>query len=125
MTEVKMLMPELPEGYEYTGEYRTVMAGEDYLPVQTVEGYPTVCTWGNSGAHSYDSYAVVRKVRWRAKQGENYWFITDVMGVLRDVDCRSIKSNGLYSTHNYFETCEEANAASKAILDLLKNRCAK
>ncbi len=57
MVKVEMELPELPEGYEYTGEYRPARADEWYMD-------------GNDElSQSYDttmgSYLIVRKSKWR------------------------------------------------------------
>lgn len=35
MPEIKMNMPELPDGYEYTGEYRDAESGEYYVDLNS------------------------------------------------------------------------------------------
>ncbi len=57
MVKVEMELPELPEGYEYTGEYRPARADEWHMD-------------GNDElSQSYDttmgSYLIVRKSKWR------------------------------------------------------------
>jgi hypothetical protein len=86
MLEVKMNMPEPPEGYEYTGEYRQAKKGETVL--SRMVDKDILCTRGITGG----SYPILRKVHrepelvyymgrsgaW--KTGEHNWRPEDIIG---------------------------------------------
>lgn len=46
--------------------------------------------------------------RWRAEEGEEYYFLSDLGEILSANDCRDKSDNFLYNTDNYFKTVEEA-----------------
>ena len=58
-----------------------------------------------------------KKKRWRAEEGEIYWFIdTDFSGKVRDLwDQRSTDENVRYNLGNYFKTKEEAEKVKEEL----------
>lgn len=57
MVKVEMELPELPEGYEYTGEYRPARADEWHMDGNDELSQSYETTMG--------SYLIVRKSKWR------------------------------------------------------------
>lgn len=66
---------------------------------------------------------VVEDVRWRAKKGEPYYFLTfaafNVFNAIRERNSELDDAN--YNKCNYFKTEEAARIAGNQILELLKN----
>lgn len=56
--------------------------------------------------------------RWRAEEGEKYYFLSDLGEILSANDCRDKSDNFLYNTDNYFKTKEEAEFRKKQLLYL-------
>ena len=58
-----------------------------------------------------------KEKRWRAEEGEIYWFIdTDFSGKVRDLwDQRSTDENVRYNLGNYFKTKEEAEKVKEEL----------
>ncbi len=58
--KVSMELPELPEGFEYTGEYRKVMSGDYYLDLRN-----KVSQWESDFVCTFE-YPIIRKCEvWR------------------------------------------------------------
>ena len=56
--------------------------------------------------------------RWRAEEGEKYYFLSDLGEILSAIDCRDKSDNFLYNTDNYFKTEEEAEFRGQQLLYL-------
>ena len=54
--------------------------------------------------------------RWRAEEGEEYYFLSDLGEILSAIDCRDKSDNFLYNTDNYFKTVEEAEFRIRKLL---------
>lgn len=54
--------------------------------------------------------------RWRAEEGEEYYFLSDLGEILSAIDCRDKSDNFLYNTDNYFKTEEGAEEYRKKLL---------
>ena len=54
--------------------------------------------------------------RWRAEEGEKYYFLSDLGEILSANDCRDKSDNFLYNTDNYFKTEEGAEEYRKKLL---------
>lgn len=54
--------------------------------------------------------------RWRAEEGEEYYFLSDLGEILSANDCRDKSDNFLYNTDNYFKTVEEAEFRIRKLL---------
>lgn len=54
--------------------------------------------------------------RWRAEEGEKYYFSSDLGEILSANDCRDKSDNFLYNTDNYFKTEEGAEEYRKKLL---------
>lgn len=54
--------------------------------------------------------------RWRAEEGEEYYFLSDLGEILSAIDCRDKSDNFLYNTDNYFKTVEEAEFRTRKLL---------
>lgn len=63
----------------------------------------------------------VEKSRWRAKEGENYYYITD-NGVICGIDDGFNIDNNRYASGNYFKTTSEAEKYAEKIKKLLIER---
>ena len=114
MTKITVDLPPAPEGYEYTGEYRNALSGEPFL--------------GHSGAIRHTgktayAYLILRKVQWRAREGEPYFFFSLSSGRRCLVSEALETSFGLddiqHASGNYFKTREEAEEKAKAVYQLL------
>lgn len=59
--------------------------------------------------------------RWRAKEGEQYWFICGwYLDVFETTDCYEIFNKRQYDSGNYFKTKNEAQAKLEKIKQILK-----
>ena len=56
--------------------------------------------------------------RWRAEEGEKYYFLSDLGEILSANDCRDKSDNFLYNTDNYFKTEEGAEFRRQQLLYL-------
>ena len=56
--------------------------------------------------------------RWRAEEGEEYYFLSDLGEILSAIDCRDKSDNFLYNTDNYFKTEEGAEFRRQQLLYL-------
>ena len=63
----------------------------------------------------------VEKLRWRAKEGESYYYITD-NGVICGIDDEFNIDNNRYASGNYFKTVSEAEKYAEKIKKLLIER---
>lgn len=54
--------------------------------------------------------------RWRAEEGEEYYFLSDLGEILSAIDCRDKSDTFLYNTDNYFKTVEEAEFRIRKLL---------
>lgn len=113
--KVEMNLPDLPNGYEYTGEYRNVTEGEYFLPHLTKK----VKLWDDTG-YSMAQYCIIREKRWRAEKGETYYALTTDYIVFECTDVRSDLDNDFYQAGNYFQSEKQAEEASIKIKQLLK-----
>ena len=59
------------------------------------------------------------KIRWRAKEGEIYWFITEYFDISCHAEEDGEEDEFLFSASNYFQTKELAEAARDKIKELL------
>ena len=62
----------------------------------------------------------VEKIRWRAKESEEYCFISDSGILFRDVDNRGVLANNRYNSFNYFRTQEQAEKAAEVVKEALR-----
>lgn len=112
--KVEIDLPEI-EGYEYTGDYRKPNPGEHVA-------------WGVCGcafkAYEYseqpESCFILRKKRWRAEQGERYWFLNARLMVERMIEFRDEFDDELFKIGNYFQTKEEAEAIAEKVRALFE-----
>lgn len=66
-----------------------------------------------------DKYGIPK--RWRAKEGEQYWFISGwYLDVFETTDCYEIFDKRQYEFGNYFKTKEEAQAKLEKIKQILQ-----
>lgn len=63
--KVTVELPELPEGWEYTGEYRVAKNGEC---IQCYDGEPCLQDGTIVGLHH-----IIRKTKWTPEDGKRYW----------------------------------------------------
>ena len=105
----EMDMPEPPDGYEYTGEYKPLLKGELGFGGEFDDIYegPTLCCW-----------PVVKKkpkAFWRAYGGEKYYIVTP------DGNIRTMREDGFmaddayHAFGNYFSSKEQARAAAEKV----------
>ena len=119
MSKVTLDLPELPPGFEYTGEYRTIEAGDYYTT-----GLGFVSKMDES--EGFPMGFIVRPVPWRAELLGHYCFLGEVStGKIKTI---RTTENGLnvdyhrYSQGNYFRTGEQAQKALDKILNILKEK---
>lgn len=62
----------------------------------------------------------VEKIRWRAKEGEDYYFIDIDLTVKSIDDAYSTFDNKLWNTLNYFHTKEQTAEAAKHVREALR-----
>ena len=60
--------------------------------------------------------------RWRAEEGEEYYFLSDLGEILSAIDCGDKSDNFLYAIGNYFKTKEEAEFRRQQLLYLQQYR---
>lgn len=119
MKQVTVNLPDLPEGYDYTGEHRHPKYGELYL----AGGRVLKQSLFGKGAPSF----IVEEVdeRWRASYGSVYYTVMQedlsMFVVESEVDSRAPYDDDLHAAGNYFETREKANKAIAAMEKLLLN----
>lgn len=64
----------------------------------------------------------VRKKRWRAKNGEKYFYIMTDMSVTDDTEANWYYDYSRYESGNYFRTEEEAEKVAAQFKEILKER---
>ena len=104
--EMKVKLPKLPEGYEYTGKYEQLKDTDLYYNavVRNVSLY--------FSDHGIKFGFTVRKKRWRAEGDEIYFYVNE-LGFINnswDDDHKGFEQN-LYECGNYFRTVEDAKAS--------------
>lgn len=94
-------LPALPEGWEYTGEFRVPLKGE-------------------AGADlSEQCQFIVRKVKWKPAIGERFYYVTPVTGISWDIARQAYLGEDLASSGNCFKTREEAEVAASKFKKIL------
>lgn len=66
--KVEMDMPELPDGWEYTGEVRNVLDGEHYYSGSGI------VKWDMGWSQTHSKYPIVRRKPFRIEVGK--WYVT-------------------------------------------------
>lgn len=114
MKEIKMILPDPPEGYAYTGEYRAVKDGEfaaddegNLIRGSTEAAWPILRT--------------IKPKRWRALHGDGYYYVGTTSAILRGVDVYDSYSDSLHAAGNYFRTKAEAKAFQYKIRKILQD----
>lgn len=113
--KVEMNLPDLPNGYEYTGEYRFVQKGELYHNC-VANG---VVEW-NTSQTSTLMYCIVKEKRWRAAEGCDYYTMDSTFDVFDCSEDGHAMDDDRYQTGNYFQTKKQAEEASVKIKQLLE-----
>ena len=99
--KLEIEVPEPPEGYEYTGEYRRSSEGELFLDDGMVLAGQSVAPW-----------LILRKKRWRANNELRYYCYVENNGDIFTIeDYQDYLDNSRYEKGNYFRTKEEAKAS--------------
>ena len=111
--KIEMELPEPPEGFEYTGEYRVPNHAEPYL-------CESVAYCNNGHSKCPEPVFILRKKRWRAEQGEYFWYVTTMTGCLDKAQDRWCMADSLYAIGNYFQTQEQAQQALDKFKQILK-----
>lgn len=115
METVKVMveMPALPEGWEYTGEFRLPLKGEIYF-------YPYGGTIQRAG-HDFTEQRqyIVRKAKWKPADGEKFYYVTAMMDVSRATYCTINAADLAESAGNCFKTREEAEVAASKFKKIL------
>ena len=63
----------------------------------------------------------VEKIRWRAKDGENYYYVGNQGFLIVDTEDSHITDKNRYEFFNYFRTEEQAEEAAKRVKETLRN----
>jgi len=113
-----------PNGKQY--EVDEVWEARETLPIgkQVVLLYPDgiISTWSfrtlgdkiESECIAWRPIVPPKEVRWRAEEGDWFWYIGSTGFAHDSRDLRMEKSNAHYDVGNYFRTREEAEASNKA-----------
>ncbi len=111
MPKVEIDMPELPDGWEYTGEYRRAGCADYYI--HSMEGSILM---GRSEA----KHPLVRRRRWRAALGQPYFYVNYACEVVDTEACGGTHDGVLHGLGNHFRTKEEAELAASKFKQMLK-----
>ena len=113
--KVEIELPELPDGWEYTGEYRVPKTGENVLnadgEASIMEARLLLC--------GGKAYPILKRKRWRAERGGTYCRISNTLRVEMLADLRSGYDDVRWSAGNYFKTEAEAMDAAEKVKALL------
>lgn len=118
---VTINLHKLPEGWEYTGEYRVPKYGEYYYPY--LDDVQLVALVADNIAKNPKH--LVRKKRWRADFSEPFYSITECNGKFHVVvayDHRTPCQNHAWENGNYFRTEAEALEVVDKFHNILKER---
>ena len=63
----------------------------------------------------------VEKIRWRAKKGDDYYFIDSFCYLGQDSEDFQLMDDKVYNSYNYFRTEEQAKEAAKRVKETLRN----
>ena len=113
MIKTEVLLPELPDRYEYTGEFRIPITGEYYLVIDS-SGVAKVDICGPKGYYATHIVAI----HYRGSLGSEYYYIDTLGKVLYAIDMECAEDNSRYDYGNYFRTESEADRMSMAIRDI-------
>jgi len=115
MPKVTVDMPDLPDGWEYTGEYRLPKKGDHYF---------TAFRGVSKASFSFknDNQLIVKRKKWAPRTGEVYWFIrkTSFEAASSTFDPTYSSDNQNSFSGNYFRTKETAEWVAKKFKDLLE-----
>jgi len=111
MVKVVYDMPDLPNGWEFTGKIRRTVEGEYTFDFHS----QTIIRTTNQAVTG----VVVQPTRWRAHPGDLYHFLRDDYMVIHVGDQFNSEDNSRWRVGNYFQTEEEAVQASEAIQECL------
>lgn len=119
--EVLVKLPREPEGYEYTGDFNILNAGELYL---SKNGSVLEAT-----TETLNPRHKLRKIKWVPKEWESFYFVTPIFCVASaSFDSRDSFHRKLFEIGNFFKSKEEALAigfiakeAFKAAVEDFKN----
>jgi len=104
-------MPEPPEGYEYTGEYRKPREGEYAL-------HNTIVLKCDNDEYNHFHF-ILRKKRWRASKGSKYFNVECYGKACHDTDMQTYGDDLRYEIGNYFKTEAEAQKAADKLKEFL------
>lgn len=110
--KISVDLPELPKGYEYTGEYRLPNEGCKFLDVMGEVSYAT-------RASSVMRF-IIRKSRWRAGLNDMYYTIMSGLEIYQLEERGDQEDSRLYGIGNYFKTKEMAQEAVKLYKEALE-----
>lgn len=109
---VELQLPILEKPYKYTGEYRSVKYGEQFLK----QGKITVWTFDSN---TEGAYPVIEREPW-VPQLDEMFYILDVKGEVKEVEYRLHYTKECVAYGNYFKTAELAEEAREKMVELLK-----
>lgn len=112
MAKVEIELPDLPEGYEYTGEYRPP-GKKDYW--SSLEGVVLYGTYQGEAAH------IIRKLRWKPEVGQAYWLVRGFGSVGKSIWYAGSADKVYWKIGNCFPDKLSAEAAASAFKLMLKD----
>ena len=118
MVNVNVQLPNLPRGYEYTGEYRAIGGGE-YWYAGRHSGVKQLQV-GQAIRSGYE-YHVVRRTEWEPRVGEGVYVLTGRMTVELYLFCNDDASRRLYHMGLMFRTEEIAEEARSTVISLIQS----
>jgi hypothetical protein len=109
MPKIEIELPEAPEGYECTGEFRQMWQGERGLNIEKV-----MIEWPGPG-RSEATYFILRKKRWVPEASEEYYYIDENLMIARE------QRGGEMDDLNMWKTEEAAKNVLKAVKELYES----
>jgi len=103
-------LPDLPDEWEYTGEWRCANNGEFYLGFVNGKWIPILRADKNGGDcyPTWNTVFILRLKRWKANYNEQYFSITSYGEIILIIDQYTDINNNHYNSGNYFQTEELA-----------------
>lgn len=111
--KVMMELPALPEGWEYTGEFRLPLHGERYFCIHSSK-----IELAGLYLPEHRQY-IVRKAKWKPANGEKFYYVTAMMDVSRATYCPINAADLAESAGNCFKTREEAEVVASKFKKIL------
>lgn len=112
--KVEIELPELPDGWEYTGEFRRAEHGE-YIAMFADNRALVV----SAECRADQDVFIVKPKRWRAERHDEYWYFASRGFLQSDIENGSAVDALRWKFGNYFKTAQEAEAVLEKVEALL------